>query len=66
MGILAPFPARLAECLPQEVLDLRVQAPQLVRRPLLEGGMEIAVEPQQEGLAIRQNAPVSPCRASRR
>lgn len=65
-GSLAGPPAGVPERPPQQILDLRVQAPQLTGSPLFEGGVELAVEPQQEGLPFRQGAAVSRCRASRR
>ena len=41
------------QCRPQHVLDLPVEAAQLVVCPALQGVHDLAVDAQQEGLAIR-------------
>jgi hypothetical protein len=71
--VVAPGSARAAarhaprfeERLPQQELDLPVDAAQLVRRPPFERGVQVAVEPQQEGLALRQSSPRLSRRACR-
>ena len=38
----------------KQVLDLRVDTPEFIRRPLVEAAVELGVEAQQESLLIRQ------------
>jgi hypothetical protein len=43
-----PDPPLPLSCFGEEEFDLRVDAPQIVRRPLLQHGIEILVKPEQE------------------
>ena len=38
----------------QQVFDLRVNAPELIRRPLVEAAVELGIESQQESLFLSQ------------
>jgi hypothetical protein len=52
-GGLAPTePTRLPERPPQEELDLRVEAAQVVVGPPLDGLEDVPLDPDQEGLAV--------------
>jgi len=47
-----PKPARLPQRAPEEELDLRIEAAQVVVRPALDGLEDVSLDPDQEGLAI--------------
>src|SRR5258706_329284 len=51
-GRPARQPPFLLQHTPEHELDLRVQAPQIVRRPALQGVEDRGIDPQQEGLAL--------------
>ena len=63
-----PAPLAVPDGSPQQVLDLSVDAAQLVRRPLLEVGPQVGVEAEQELLAVGHplttSALATACRAA--
>jgi hypothetical protein len=54
-AVLAETP-RVLQGLAQQKLDLPVQAPQVVRRPLLQGAEKGGVDAKKEGLALGHSA----------
>ena len=50
-------PLRFLQRLPQQVLDLPIEAPQVVVRPSLQGVDDLAVDPQEKGLSVRHDDP---------
>jgi hypothetical protein len=47
------LPTRITDGFGKQELDLAVDAPQLVGRPFLQGGVESGIDPDQEALALR-------------
>lgn len=54
VGLVISVPTGSNQGIAQQILNLRVDAPELIRRPLVEAAVELGVEAQQESLLIRQ------------
>jgi len=54
VGLVISVPTGSNQGIAQQILNLRVDAPELIRRPFVEAAVEFGVEAQQESLLLRQ------------